>query len=210
MVTVETVDSWPVAEASLAELGESGGESGEWEASAAQADDGSDDGDLLGGNALLIGGLVVAAGVGAFLLLDDDDEKDREPPPAPTGLDLAAADDKGASSTDNITNVTTALTISGSALVSAEIVISCAAPARMRPPRRHGQLGGAWGRGASFSWSLSWEERLGEAFSAVMALRFGRLRMLRRPGFPAHLLTTIDPGSAAAKVPASQPPYGFC
>lgn len=35
------------------------------------------------------------------------------------------------------------VTASGSALVSAEIVISCAAPARISTPRRHGQLGGA-------------------------------------------------------------------
>lgn len=40
---------------------------------------------------------------------------DTTPPPAPTGLDLAAADDDGTSSTDNITSKTDGLTISGSA-----------------------------------------------------------------------------------------------
>ena len=39
---------------------------------------------------------------------------DTTAPSAPTGLDLAAADDTGASSTDNITKNTSALTISGS------------------------------------------------------------------------------------------------
>ena len=42
-------------------------------------------------------------------------------PNAPTNLDLAAADDKGASNTDNITNQTTQLTITGNAEANATV-----------------------------------------------------------------------------------------
>ena len=42
-------------------------------------------------------------------------------PAAPTGLDLAAADDSGSDSTDNVTNQTSALTISGQAAANALI-----------------------------------------------------------------------------------------
>jgi hypothetical protein len=43
------------------------------------------------------------------------------PPPAPTALDLASADDSGASSTDDITNQTSALTITGQAEANARV-----------------------------------------------------------------------------------------
>lgn len=46
------------------------------------------------------------------------------------------------------------VTASGSALVSAEMVISCAAPARISAPRRHAQLGGA-GTAEGFTWVLA-------------------------------------------------------
>lgn len=46
------------------------------------------------------------------------------------------------------------VTASGSGLVSAEMVISCAAPARISAPRRHAQLGGA-GTAEGFTWVLA-------------------------------------------------------
>ncbi|MDH4398175.1 Ig-like domain-containing protein, partial [Sphingorhabdus sp.] len=44
---------------------------------------------------------------------------DATPPAAPTGLDLAAGDDSGSDSTDNVTNQTTGLTITGTAEANA-------------------------------------------------------------------------------------------
>uniref|UniRef100_UPI00262A09BD Ig-like domain-containing protein n=1 Tax=uncultured Sphingomonas sp. TaxID=158754 RepID=UPI00262A09BD len=46
---------------------------------------------------------------------------DTTPPAAPTGLTLAAADDRGASSSDGITNITQGLTISGTAEANARV-----------------------------------------------------------------------------------------
>ncbi|MFN5127663.1 MAG: Ig-like domain-containing protein, partial [Sphingomonadaceae bacterium] len=43
------------------------------------------------------------------------------PPPAPTALDLAAADDTGASNSDNVTSQTSALTITGQAEANARV-----------------------------------------------------------------------------------------
>ena len=60
---------------------------------------------------------IVSTSGGNFEALNTADTsfvKDTQPPAAPTGLDLAAADDTGALSTDNITKNTSALTISGS------------------------------------------------------------------------------------------------
>jgi hypothetical protein len=56
---------------------------------------------------------------------------------------VAAASGAGAMASSSDAYVTA----SGSALVRAEMVISCAAPARISAPRRHAQLGGA-GTGA--------------------------------------------------------------
>jgi hypothetical protein len=46
---------------------------------------------------------------------------DATPPAAPTGLDLAAADDSGSDSADNVTNQTSALTITGQAEANARV-----------------------------------------------------------------------------------------
>jgi len=46
---------------------------------------------------------------------------DATAPAAPTGLDLAAADDSGSDSTDNVTSQTSALTISGQAEADARV-----------------------------------------------------------------------------------------
>ncbi len=48
---------------------------------------------------------------------------DTVPPAAPTALDLATADDTGSSTSDNITSVNTALTITGSAAANAVVTI---------------------------------------------------------------------------------------
>src|SRR5581483_8168071 len=48
---------------------------------------------------------------------------DSTAPAAPTGLDLAAADDTGSSNTDNITSQTSALTISGSGETGATVTL---------------------------------------------------------------------------------------
>lgn len=63
-----------------------------------------------GGNAML-----VSATTGAQTLNDE------LAPNAPTGLDLAAADDSGASNSDNVTKNTTSLTITGSSEANATI-----------------------------------------------------------------------------------------
>jgi hypothetical protein len=60
------------------------------------------------------------------------------------------------------------VTASGSALVSAEMVMSCAAPARISAPRRHAQLGGA-GTEAGRGGALTAGEVTTGAFCVVMA-----------------------------------------
>jgi 2',3'-cyclic-nucleotide 2'-phosphodiesterase (5'-nucleotidase family) len=75
--------------------------------------------------AIAVGGIVAAVASGG----DDDDNApvtptpapDTFPPAVPINLDLAAADDTGASNTDNITANTTALTISGSTEANASV-----------------------------------------------------------------------------------------
>uniref|UniRef100_UPI003137C4FE Ig-like domain-containing protein n=1 Tax=Sandarakinorhabdus limnophila TaxID=210512 RepID=UPI003137C4FE len=57
-----------------------------------------------------LGGLAVVAGGG-----------DKKPPAAPTGLDLASADDTGASNSDNVTSQTSGLTITGQAEANARV-----------------------------------------------------------------------------------------
>jgi hypothetical protein len=70
----------------------------------------------LGVDGLLIGGALAAGvGFGVYELTRGGKAKDTVAPVAPTGLDLAADDDSGTSSTDNITNKTTGLTITGTA-----------------------------------------------------------------------------------------------
>jgi hypothetical protein len=57
-----------------------------------------------------LGGIVAAAG-----------GSDKTPPPAPTALDLASADDTGASNSDNLTSQTSTLTITGQAEANARV-----------------------------------------------------------------------------------------
>ncbi|WP_439533734.1 choice-of-anchor I family protein [Polymorphobacter sp.] len=74
-----------------------------------------------GGDSTLLYALLGAAAAGGGIALvasgggDDEPRPDTTAPAAPTGLDLAAADDSGTSNTDNLTSVTTGLTITGSA-----------------------------------------------------------------------------------------------
>jgi len=75
------------------------------------------DGLLIGagvGAALLGGGVALAGGGGGGT-------KDTIAPVAPSGLDLAAEDDSGTSDTDNITNKTSELTITGTAEAGAKV-----------------------------------------------------------------------------------------
>jgi hypothetical protein len=114
-VDVETVNDWSVAEAWLDSLGGS-----EAVASNAWFSDASDgrESNIMGVDVdgLLIGG-AIAAGVafGTYELTRTSKPKDSTAPVAPTGLDLAAEDDTGSSTTDNITSKTTGLTITGTA-----------------------------------------------------------------------------------------------
>jgi hypothetical protein len=92
---------------------------------------------------------------------------------------------------------------------SAEMVISCAAPASSSALRRHAQLGGAGPRtglagvavpGAGEAWA--------GAFCVVITrsreTESGSCELSRRPDFPAHLMMSIDPGEPGAKtVPAT-------
>ena len=64
-----------------------------------------------------VGGLATASSENTGELLLND----KLPPNPPTGLDLAAASDSGLSDSDNITNVTTGLTISGMAEPNATV-----------------------------------------------------------------------------------------
>lgn len=86
---------------------------------------GNKEGSVLGFDrgTLLIGGAVGAGLVGGVLLLKGggDDLKDTIAPAAPLSLDLAAADDSGISNSDNYTNVTTGLTISGTAEAGSKV-----------------------------------------------------------------------------------------
>src|SRR5580693_5328162 len=93
--------------------------------------------------------------------------------------------------------------VSGSALVSAEIVISCAAPARISAPRIQAQLGGA---GAA-AWRATGAALVvgavsADVYSAVIGFSWRtRTGMSRRPAFPAHLLPTLALLSTPAKGP---------
>ena len=87
----------------------------------------------------------------------------------------AAASGAGAIASSSNDHVRT----SGSTrLRSAEIVISCAAPARSSAPRRHGQLGGAGtGSGASVG-PLAAAEVSGGAFSTVIGAPGPQIRQI--------------------------------
>src|SRR5580692_4119279 len=92
--------------------------------------------------------------------------------------------------------------VSGSALTSAEIVISCAAPARISAPRIQAQLGGA----GTAAWRARGAALVVGAVSAGVYSAVGfswrtRTGMSRRPAFPAHLLPTLDLPSTPAKGP---------
>lgn len=82
------------------------------------------------------------------------------------------------------------VTARGSAPVSAEMVISCAAPARISAPRIQAQLGGA----GTAAWratgaALVVDAVSAGAYSAVIGFSWRtRTDMSRRPGFPAHLV----------------------
>ncbi|MCB2077841.1 MAG: choice-of-anchor I family protein [Novosphingobium sp.] len=138
LVHVETVANWPADDTPVSELaadgefaalvsGSGGFEAAEISYSSYQSDDGDGGGLFDGGSSTLLFGLLGVAVIGgAILLLTDDSDKnddddnggetpDTTAPDAPTGLDLDAADDTGASDSDNVTNKTSGLTISGSA-----------------------------------------------------------------------------------------------
>jgi len=116
-VTVETVQDWQEAEAWLAHMDQnlsSDITTSDWFAAGTEPKGDS----VLGFDktTLLIGGAVGAAiGVGVAVASDKDQPKDTIAPAAPTGLDLAEDDDTGSSNTDNITNKTSGLTITGTA-----------------------------------------------------------------------------------------------
>ncbi|MCB2072514.1 MAG: choice-of-anchor I family protein [Novosphingobium sp.] len=144
LMAAETAETWADAEAMLAGLtnpGEFAGlvealgnYSGYGEAAVtygylAQGGDDSYGGNFFGGSDLLLWGtLGVAAVVGTVILISDDDDNnedgdggDTTAPDAPTGLDLAADDDTGASNSDNLTSSTSGLTIRGSAEADATV-----------------------------------------------------------------------------------------
>src|ERR1700728_2594820 len=101
------------------------------------------------------------------------------------------------------TRTTAAMAASGAALVSAEIVISCAAPARISAPRIQAQLGGA----GTAAWRATGAALVVDAvsagvYSAVIGFSWRtRTGMSRRPAFPAHLLPTLALPSTLAKGP---------
>ncbi len=70
-----------------------------------------------------LGGLAAAAGGGSGGSGNGGGSggNDTTPPAAPTGLDLAAADDTGASNSDNVTRHTSGLTITGTAEANARV-----------------------------------------------------------------------------------------
>jgi Bacterial Ig-like domain len=74
-------------------------------------------------NTLLIGGAVGAALLGGGLAAagGGGGPKDKIAPVAPTTLDLATDDDNGSSNNDNVTTLTTGLTISGTAEAGAKV-----------------------------------------------------------------------------------------
>lgn len=116
-VTVETVDSWETAEAWADSLAGSP-DNQQWFSDASEGGESKVLG--LGTTALLVGGVVAAGAVYGVTELTKDD-KDTTPPLAPSGLDLAAEDDAGRSDSDNITNKTADLTISGTAEAGASV-----------------------------------------------------------------------------------------
>src|SRR5947207_3075343 len=77
----------------------------------------------------------------------------------------------------------------GSAPTSAEIVISCAAPAKNSAARRHGQLGGAGETTVRAAGVASGEPSAG-ALSMLIGTPSHESESYehRRPGFPAHLI----------------------
>lgn len=127
-VTIESVNNWPEAIAwldSLASAAE-GTDMGDlptdtWYAPTAEQEHGQ----VLGydQNTLIIGGVIGAAAIGGGVALSGGGggSRDTIAPVAPTGLDLAAADDLGSATDDNITNKTSELTISGTAEAGARI-----------------------------------------------------------------------------------------
>lgn len=117
-VMVEQADSWEESEAWLNSFdGATPGKSDpNWFTTA--SDGGSPEVMGFQKDALLIGGLVavgVGGGVYALTKGGKDGPKDITAPAAPTLLDLATDDDTGTSTTDNITNKTSGLTITGKA-----------------------------------------------------------------------------------------------
>jgi len=144
-IEIVTASSWPAAELALTGLaGQTMGGLGEAMdlvlADIATIDAASEDltwqsanyGDG-GTSALLYGALGLAALVGAVVLISDDDDNadgdnggdggDTVAPDAPTGLDLAAEDDDGDSDSDNITTITSGLTISGTAEADSSVEV---------------------------------------------------------------------------------------
>lgn len=122
-VKVESTD-WDSAEAWFASLPALASapmaQSDNWYA----ASSGDEDRDVLGLDltTVLIGTAVGGAVVfGALELSKNDKPKDKIAPAAPTGLDLAADDDTGTSTTDNATTKTTGLTISGTAEAGSKV-----------------------------------------------------------------------------------------
>lgn len=96
---------------------------------AGQAGEGAASGGAAGGGSgtlyAALGALAVTGGIVALTRNTGEDLPEIAPdtaaPGAPTGLDLAAADDTGVSDSDNLTNRTTGLTVSGTAEPNARI-----------------------------------------------------------------------------------------
>lgn len=130
-VTVETVQEWGDAIAWLDMVEQQAVMANPTQPSTPASDPWYDpgstreEGDVFGfdKDTLLIGGLVGAGAVAGAVALSGGNggDDDTVAPVAPTALDLAADDDTGKSSTDNITTKTTDLTISGTAEAGSKV-----------------------------------------------------------------------------------------
>jgi hypothetical protein len=124
-VTTETVQTFDEAEAWLAHMDtnlSSDITTRDWFAAGAE----SQGAEVMGFNqdTLLIGaGVGAAVAAGVVLASDKSSPKDKIAPAAPAGLDLAADDDNGSSTTDNITTKTSELTITGTAEAGSSVEV---------------------------------------------------------------------------------------
>ncbi len=121
-VAVDEADSWETAEAWLNSFeGVTPAKSDPaWFTTGSEGGDGRIVG--LQKDALLIGGVAaVGIGAGVHFLSRDGGPKDTSAPSAPNTLDLETDDDTGTSTTDNITNKTAGITITGKAEAGATV-----------------------------------------------------------------------------------------